>query len=44
MKENSMNTKAIRNGLTDEVLKSLYESGITSDEIASRYGMTGVAC
>ena len=41
MKENSMNTKAIRNGLTDEVLKSLYESGITSDEIASRYGMTG---
>ena len=36
-----MNTKAIRNGLTDEVLKSLYESGVTSDEIASRYGMTG---
>lgn len=36
-----MNTKAIKNGLTDDVLKELYESGKTSDEIAVMYGMTG---
>lgn len=36
-----MNTKAIKNGLTDDVLKSLYESGKTSDEIGLMFGITG---
>ena len=41
MKIKVMKTKAIKNGLTDDLLKSLYENGKSSEEIASMYGMTG---
>lgn len=36
-----MKTKAIKNGLTDDLLKELYLNGMTSEEIAKEYAMTG---